>query len=62
MRILGSSIELQLGSLMKWGHRWVVDDDDFFPDSVVGTNQEYLSKKELLKYLEVDGHESSLYA
>ena len=33
MRILGSSIERQLGSSMKWGRRWVVDDDDFFPDS-----------------------------
>ena len=35
MRILGSSIERQLGSSMKWGRRWVVDDDDFFPDSFI---------------------------
>ena len=34
MKIWGSSIERQLGSSMKWGRRWVVDNDDFFPDSL----------------------------
>ena len=34
MRILGSSIDRHVGSSMKWGRRWVVDDDDFFLDSV----------------------------
>ena len=33
-RQLGSSIDRQLGSSMKWGCRWVVDDDDFFLDSL----------------------------
>ena len=33
MRILGSMIDRQLGSSIKWGRQWVVDDDDFFSDS-----------------------------
>ena len=29
MRIVGSLMKRQLGSPMKWGLRWVSDDDDF---------------------------------
>ena len=33
MRMLGSPIKGQVGSPMKWGLRWVSDDEDFFPNS-----------------------------
>ena len=32
--ILGSPMKQEVGSPMKWGLRWVSDDDDFFQDSV----------------------------